>query len=101
VTLSTSPSFASLGPVLRLALIQQQHPGIEIRLDASDRVLDLQAEDVDMAIRSVPTGKLSANVTLLIDDVLATARLRRSPAIGLPGHGDNAGRARAPLAGRP
>jgi LysR family glycine cleavage system transcriptional activator len=73
VTLSTYASFASLWLAPRLALFQQQHPGIDIRLDASDRVVDLQAEDVDVAIRWVPTGKLSPNATLLIDDVLAPA----------------------------
>jgi DNA-binding transcriptional LysR family regulator len=73
VTLSTYASFASLWLVPRLALFQRLHPGIEIRLDASDRVVDLQAEDVDLAIRWVPTGKVPANATLLIDDVLAPA----------------------------
>lgn len=73
VTLSTYASFASLWLAPRLALFQRQHPGIEIRLDASDRVVDLQAEDVDVAIRWVPAGKVPANATLLIDDVLAPA----------------------------
>ena len=71
VTLSTYASFASLWLVPRLALFQRLHPHIEIRLDASDRVVDLRAEDVDLAIRWVPEGRLSANATLLIDDVLA------------------------------
>jgi DNA-binding transcriptional LysR family regulator len=73
VTLSTYASFASLWLVPRLALFQRLHPGIEIRLDASDRVVDLQAEDVDLAIRWVPTGQVPAHATLLIDDVLAPA----------------------------
>ncbi len=73
VILSTYASFASLWLAPRLALFQQQHPGIEIRLDASDRVVDLRAEDVDVAIRWVPTSKLSPNATLLIEDVLAPA----------------------------
>ena len=73
VTLSTYASFASLWLVPRLALFQRLHPGIEIRLDASDRVVDLQAEDVDLAIRWVPTGRVPAHATLLIDDVLAPA----------------------------
>ncbi len=73
VILSTYASFASLWLVPRLALFQRQHPGIEIRLDASDRVVDLQAEDVDLAIRWIPAAKLTAGATLLIDDVLAPA----------------------------
>ena len=73
VTLSTYASFASLWLVPRLALFQRDHPGIEIRLDASDRVVDLDAEDVDIAIRWIPRHKLPANATLLIDDELAPA----------------------------
>jgi DNA-binding transcriptional LysR family regulator len=73
VTLSTYASFASLWLVPRLALFQRLHPGIEIRLDASDRVVDLQAEDVDLAIRWLPNGRVPAQATLLIADVLAPA----------------------------
>jgi DNA-binding transcriptional LysR family regulator len=73
VTLSTYASFASLWLVPRLALFQREHPQIEIRLDASDRVVDLQAEDVDLAIRWVGQGRVSTGATLLIDDVLTPA----------------------------
>ena len=73
VTLSTYASFASLWLVPRLALFQREHPAIEIRLDASDRVVDLTAEEVDVAIRWVPSGKLTAGATLLIDDIVAPA----------------------------
>ena len=73
VTLSTYPSFASLWLVPRLALFQRLHPRIEIRLDASDRVVDLQTEAVDLAIRWVPQDNLWPGATLLIDDVMAPA----------------------------
>ena len=73
VTLSTYASFASLWLVPRLALFQRQHPQIEIRLEASDRVVDLQAEDIDVAIRWIPKDKMSAGATLLIDDVVTPA----------------------------
>jgi len=88
VTISTYASFASLWLVPRLALFQRDHPDIEIRLDASDRVVDLQAEDVDVAIRWTPTGRVPAGATVLIDDVATPAmsprllgqRRLRSPA---------------------
>jgi LysR family transcriptional regulator, glycine cleavage system transcriptional activator len=88
VTLSTYASFASLWLVPRLALFQRRHPRIEIRLDASDRVVDLRTEDVDMAVRWVPTHKVAPAATLLVDDVMAPAvsprllqqRRPRSPA---------------------
>jgi len=73
VTLSTYASFASLWLVPRLALFQRLHPQIEIRLDASDRVVDLQTEAVDLAIRWVPHNKLWPGATLLIDDVMTPA----------------------------
>jgi LysR family glycine cleavage system transcriptional activator len=88
VTLSTYASFASLWLVPRLALFQREHPQIEIRLDASDRVVDLRAEDVDMAVRWVPTHRVAPGATLLVDDIMAPAisprllqhRRPRSPA---------------------
>ena len=49
------------------------HPDIEIRLDASDRVLDLRAEEVDVAIRWVPDGPMPPGATLLIDDIVTPA----------------------------
>lgn len=73
VTLSTYASFASLWLVPRLAPFQREHPDIEIRLDASDRVVDLRTEEVDVAIRWVPSGNLPAGATLLIDDIVAPA----------------------------
>jgi DNA-binding transcriptional LysR family regulator len=72
MTLTTYASFASLWLVPRLAVFQRRYPDIEIRIDASDRVVDLQAEDVDVAIRWVPAGAVPAGVTL-IDDVVVPA----------------------------
>jgi len=51
VTLTTYASFASLWLVPRLATFQRAHPEIEIRIDAHDRFVDLEAEGVDIAIR--------------------------------------------------
>jgi LysR family transcriptional regulator, glycine cleavage system transcriptional activator len=73
VTLSTYASFASLWLVPRLGAFQRQHPDIEIRLDASDRVVDMQAEEVDVAIRWIPHAKMTPGATLLVDDVIAPA----------------------------
>lgn len=51
VTVATYASFASLWLVPRLADFQRQHPGIEIRIDAADRLVDLRAEGIDLALR--------------------------------------------------
>jgi len=73
MTLTTYASFASLWLVPRLAQFQRRYPDIEIRIDASDRVLDLRAEDIDVGIRWIPAGAMPAEATLLIDDVIAPA----------------------------
>ena len=71
VTLSTYPSFASLWLAPRLAQLQRDHTGIEIRLDASDRFVDLEVEDVDLAIRGLPAGPLPAGAAQLVADIVA------------------------------
>ncbi|MBI3156064.1 MAG: LysR family transcriptional regulator [Burkholderiales bacterium] len=73
VTLTTYASFASLWLAPRLAAFQRAHPDIEIRLDASDRVVDLRAEGVDLAVRWLPADRLPAGALALIDDVAAPA----------------------------
>ena len=64
VTVTTYPSFASLWLVPRLASFQRAHPLVEIRIDASDHVVDLEKEGVDLALRrcrpeSAPRGSIS------------------------------------------
>jgi DNA-binding transcriptional LysR family regulator len=51
IALATYASFASLWLVPRIAAFQREHPDIEIRIDASDRLVDLDAEGTDLAIR--------------------------------------------------
>ncbi len=84
VTLTTYASFASLWLVPRLALFQREHPQIEIRLDASDRVVDLAAEDVDLAVRWVPLDRVPAGATPLIEDLAAPAMSPRLLEAGPP-----------------
>lgn len=73
VTLTTYASFASLWLVPRLAHFQREHPDIELRLDASDRVVDLNAEDIDLAIRWVPLDRVPEGTVPLIEDLAAPA----------------------------
>jgi LysR family glycine cleavage system transcriptional activator len=51
VTLTTTPAFATQCLLPRLPELQRLHPGIELRLHASDRALDLAVDDVDLAVR--------------------------------------------------
>jgi DNA-binding transcriptional LysR family regulator len=66
VTITTYASFASLWLVPRLPDFQRAHPGIDLRIDASDRMVDLEADDVDLAIRWLrPGAPVPTDATLL------------------------------------
>ena len=51
VVLSASIGVTGLWLLPRLTRFQVAHPGIDLRLTASDRVVDLRHDDVDLAIR--------------------------------------------------
>ncbi|MDO8280567.1 MAG: LysR substrate-binding domain-containing protein [Burkholderiaceae bacterium] len=51
VSLTTFASFASMWLIPRLEAFQQDHPDIDIRIDASDNAVDLDVADVDVALR--------------------------------------------------
>lgn len=74
VTIATYASFASLWLVPRLPQFQQAHPGIDIRIDASDRMVDLEAEGIDLAIRWLRPGRgVPADAVTLLEEVAAPA----------------------------
>jgi LysR family glycine cleavage system transcriptional activator len=66
VDVTTYASFASLWLVPRLARFQRAHPDIEIRIDAADRVLDLTAERVDIALRRCLISQAPVGARLLV-----------------------------------
>lgn len=51
VVLSASIGVTGLWLLPRLARLQAAHPGVDLRVSASDRVVDLRHDDVDLAIR--------------------------------------------------
>jgi LysR family glycine cleavage system transcriptional activator len=51
LTVSVEPSFAARWLVLRLGRFRAAHPGIELRLSPSETPVDLEREDVDLAVR--------------------------------------------------
>ena len=79
LALSTTPSFASYWLIPRLRSFTQANPGVDVRLDASYEVRDLQAEGFDIAVRyqsaNAGDGERLFNETML--PVCAPA-LRRS-----------------------
>jgi LysR family transcriptional regulator, glycine cleavage system transcriptional activator len=50
LTVSTVPTFATVWLVPRLSAFKKLHPDIEVRLKASDELVDFVREDVDVAI---------------------------------------------------
>lgn len=51
LVISTPPTFAARWLVSRLDDFQGKHPGVELRLSATRRMVDFKLEDVDLAIR--------------------------------------------------
>ncbi len=51
LSISTSPSFAAKWLVPRLDRFRAGHPQLELRIDATDRVVDLDRGEADIAIR--------------------------------------------------
>lgn len=70
ITLSTFASFASLWLVPRLARFRAQRPDVDIDIGASDRLVDLEVEDVDLAIRYLRAEAAPADAELLFGDCL-------------------------------
>jgi LysR family glycine cleavage system transcriptional activator len=73
VVLTTYPSFASLWLVPRLAIFQRAQPGIELRINADERRLDLEAEGIDIALRRCPAQDAPGGATLLWDEDITPA----------------------------
>ncbi|WP_321954886.1 LysR substrate-binding domain-containing protein [Paraburkholderia bannensis] len=54
VTITASLGVAGLWLLPRLGALQERHPGIDLRVAATDKVLDLRAQGVDLALRYAP-----------------------------------------------
>jgi DNA-binding transcriptional LysR family regulator len=83
LALSTTPSFASYWLIPRLHSFTQANPGIDVRLDASYELRDLQAEGFDIAVRytkaSSPEGERLFSETMLPLCAPALRRLKDAP----------------------
>lgn len=75
ISVSTYASFASLWLGPRLAVFQREHPEIEIRVDASDRVVDLAADGIDLALRRCLPARIGEadQATLLCEEFVTPA----------------------------
>ena len=70
IAVTTFASFASMWLIPRLASFQNLHPEIDIRIDASDKPVDLSVSDIDIAIRYGPASRMPTGATRLFGDQL-------------------------------
>jgi LysR family glycine cleavage system transcriptional activator len=71
LTVSTFASFATLWVMPRLAQFQRDHPDIDIRLSATDRLVDLDDPEIDMLLRYDYAHNMPPHAERLFDDVLS------------------------------
>ncbi|WP_119300511.1 transcriptional regulator GcvA [Dongia deserti] len=77
ICITCTPGFAVQWLVPRLQQFQDLHADIDVRIDASTRLIDLRGEDVDLAVRH-GTGRYPGLVSekLLDDDLIPVASPR-------------------------
>ncbi|MEY2685369.1 MAG: hypothetical protein RJA09_2513 [Pseudomonadota bacterium] len=70
VTITTWASFASTWLIPRLEGFHRHHPGIDIRIDTTDQVVDLADADVDLALRYNTRPKAEPDARYLFGEQL-------------------------------
>lgn len=70
VTVTTFASAASMLLVPSLPAFSERHPAIDIRVDATDLLRDLQADAMDLALRQTPLAQPPASAVLLTEQVV-------------------------------
>lgn len=51
LTITSAPSFVSKWLIPRLSKFKKRNPGVDVRIDTSDRLVDFAHEDIDVGIR--------------------------------------------------
>lgn len=70
VSVSTFPSFATLWLMPRLADFERLHPGIDIRLSATDRLVELDDPELDLVLRHCPPERAPPGAERMFGEVL-------------------------------
>jgi LysR family transcriptional regulator, glycine cleavage system transcriptional activator len=70
ITLSTFASFASLWLIPRLPSFRLLRPTADIEIGATDRQLDMELENIDVAIRYLRHEAAPINAELLLDELI-------------------------------
>ncbi|WP_164662113.1 transcriptional regulator GcvA [Tropicibacter sp. Alg240-R139] len=69
LSVSVSPSFGSMWLVPRLDRFHRKHPDIEIRIDGTDRIVDVAGGEFDVAVRYGPGGYKGVEVDYLFSQL--------------------------------
>lgn len=73
VNVTTFASFGSLWLIPQMEAFQREHPGIDIRVSASDALVDLDDPEVDLALRYTSPAKVPPGAIRLFGEVLTPA----------------------------
>lgn len=88
LTISCSNTFASNWLAVRLGTFQVRHPGIAVRLNTTDALVDFASDDVDVAIRSSrkPWPALAAHflMRVVMQPLASPSLLAQHPAPASP-----------------
>lgn len=88
VSVTIFASFASMWLIPRLEDFQRDNPDIDIRIDASDAVVDLEVSDLDLALRYAPANHVPAHAVRLfgeqITPVVSPWLLKSGPPLKTP-----------------
>ncbi|MBW7900107.1 MAG: LysR family transcriptional regulator [Rhodocyclaceae bacterium] len=68
VHITAAVGIASLWLVPRLAVFQQAQPDVDVRISADNRVVDLEREGFDVALRYLAASEVPAAATLLFEE---------------------------------
>jgi LysR family glycine cleavage system transcriptional activator len=68
LSVTTTPSFAALWLIPRLAGFTRTHPGIDVRITAETRMQDLDRDGLDVAIRHGPASLAGPNAVRLFGE---------------------------------
>lgn len=83
VTVSAAIGIAALWLVPRLAAFQEIEPDLDVLISADNRMVDLEREDIDLALRYISPEAAPAGATLLFDEVVFPVASPKTAA-GLP-----------------
>ncbi len=70
VTVSAAVGIAALWLVPRLAAFQEAEPDLDVLISADNRMVDLEREDIDLALRYIAPEVAPPDSTLLFDEVV-------------------------------